>query len=618
MRIALLCLILTLFCQGCEQAATRKDTSRADPAQQARQWLVTGNYQAAADEYNRLSTLYPEKAAYYRLKSAESLMRAGEPGQAQDILGRVEPVSVDDRVLRKTLLARVALMDNRPEDALSMLTTTPAAVVPAETTALWYQTKAEAYEAQPAYLQAVEQRIRLDRYLIDPVARKTNIRATWEGLNRIELPVLLGLADSAPPAMNAWAKLAIINRTMLFRQEKLKIALQGWMDKYANHPAIPVITSDIVSLSNRATMAPGHIALLLPLSGQYEKAAHAIRNGFLAAWFNDTDTGSRPQVSIYDANALNITAAYQQAVSNGADFIVGPLEKQAVKSLLTESPPGVTTLALNQIEGNDTAAGRTRAGKLPGLIQFGLSPEDEARQAAERGIFDGHNRALVVTPNNDWGRRLARAFGDSWNALGGRVLEYVSYDHRAGDFSTPVKELLNIDSSEARIRKLRQKLNRRLESEPRLRQDADMIFMAAVPFSARQIVPQFRFYRAVEIPVYATSHVFSGVVNVQADSDMNGIRFTEIPAILDPDKRVSAVQDSINRNWSADTSNFRRLYAMGIDALRLIPEIGRLALQDDAVYAGQTGDLYMTGDGRILRRLLWARMVNGKPRLLSD
>ncbi len=363
-------------------------------------------------------------------------------------------------------------------------------------------------------------------------------------------------------------------------------------------------------------MQPKHIAILLPLTGQYEKAAHAIRDGFLAAWYNELD--SKPKIAIYDANALDIESIYRQAVNNGADFIVDPLEKKAVDTLLQSDSANITTLALNHAEESSQEFNLRNTQQLPKLIQFGLSPEDEARQIAERAIFDGHNKALVITPNSDWGLRLAEAFSSSWNALGGKVLEYVSYEPRAKDYSTPTKKLLNIDSSQLRGNKLRQKLNRNLRTEPRLREDADMIFMAAVPLSARQIVPQFRFYQATGIPVYSSSHAYSGVENPGADSDMNGVFFTDIPAVLDSARQSSQIHTSMNSNWSTNTSNYRRLYALGVDAYRLIPFIGKLSLQDTAVYHGETGNLYMTENGRIHRKLLWARFINGTPRLLDE
>lgn len=361
-----------------------------------------------------------------------------------------------------------------------------------------------------------------------------------------------------------------------------------------------------------AALQPRQIALLLPFRGGYRKAAEAVRDGFIAAWHDAGDY--KPALRIYDANALNVEQMYAQAVAEGADFVVGPLEKQAIKELakLTELP--VPVLALNQAPAGpgEKPAG---PGVLPSLMQFGLSPEDEARQVAQRARLDGRGRALVIVPNDPWGQRLHRAFRDAWLPLGGRVLERVSYDPQGKDYSLPVRRLLNIDASEERARRLRRKLNVALRSEARLRQDADLIFMAAFPVAARQLVPQFRFHKAEGLPVYATSHVFTGAVNPQADADMNEVMFADLPWILLPRAGASSLRALVNEHFQA-SSAYRRLHALGVDAFHLIPHLPRLAVDGAASFAGATGLLSMAGDGMINRQLLWSRIVNGKPELL--
>ncbi len=613
MRIVLCYLVLALFFQACSPSATKQVANAANAEAQAQQLIVAGNYLAAADEYTRLARLYPEQAVFYQLRTADSLIRAGDTEQATDILQYVETGEFDDKLYKTILLSRIALIKNQAQSALSLLSTPPKPGTPEDLKIAWHRTKSKAYELAINFINAVEQRIQLDRFLLDPGERQTNIQSIWEDLNRIKLPVLRELRSTGSESIRAWMELAIINQTMLFKPGVLEQALNSWIEQYPDHAATPTITREILALSNKAVLKPQHIAILLPLTGQYENAAHAIRDGFLAAWYSEQD--DKPRISIYSATALNIERVYRQAVSDGADFIVGPLEKRAVDTLLQSATAKVTTLALNHGEQVNSESHQSGAQQIPLLIQFGLSPEDEARQAAEKAIFDGHNKALVITPNNNWGLRLAEAFGETWNALGGKVLEYVSYDQRSRDYSTPVKKLLNIDSSQLRASKLRRKLNRSLKSEPRLREDADMIFMAAFPLSARQIVPQFRFYLATNIPVYSSSHAYSGIENRQADSDMNGILFTDMPALLEPERMSSPINLTLKRNWSTDTSNYRRLYALGVDAYRIIPNIGKLSLQNTAVYHGETGDLYMTDSGRIQRKLLWARFVNGLPSL---
>ncbi|MGH8245873.1 MAG: penicillin-binding protein activator, partial [Gammaproteobacteria bacterium] len=358
-------------------------------------------------------------------------------------------------------------------------------------------------------------------------------------------------------------------------------------------------------------------ALLLPFSGQYAEAARAIRDGFISAWFGEI--GFRPRVVIYDANAMNIVEKYRSAVNAGADMVVGPLEKSAIGALLHSGELPVTTLALNY---QDPVPGSGHAdlhsGGVPQLTEFGLVPEDEALQVARRGFFDGHSAALVIAPDNEWGTRLVRVFSEQWLAFGGRIVEQVRYEAGASDFGAPVKELLNIDSSEIRQAQLRQKLGRRLETAPRVREDADMIFLAAVPIYARQIVPQLRYHRAEHLPVYASSHVYTGVADAQIGVDMNGVVFPDMPWILAPDTGGSSLRDAINRNWSSDSSPFRRLYAFGVDAYRVIPHLRRLLLEDGSSYAGETGELYADSRGQLHRKLLWARFVDGSPRLLDD
>ena len=60
--------------------------------------------------------------------------------------------------------------------------------------------------------------------------------------------------------------------------------------------------------------------------------------------------------------------------------------------------------------------------------QLALSPDDEAAQAARRGVADGHGKAVVLVPNNNWGRRLLTTYTSELESLGGTVLDYRTYE----------------------------------------------------------------------------------------------------------------------------------------------------------------------------------------------
>ena len=477
-----------------------------------------------------------------------------------------------------------------------------------------HRQRALEYEQQQDFLNAAQERLNYHLYLDESAAIKANSAKIWENLNRADKDTLRRRYLSDPRALSGWLELAFIKRTMLADLQTLEQALASWQQNYPAHPAGFTIVGQIRETARLYNRRPRKIALLLPLRGAFREAAEAVRDGFMAAWYRSGQY--QPPLRVYEANALNIEQAYAQAVAEGADFIVGPLEKQAMTKLSTARDLSVPALGLNQVRTAPETARRKRSEILPALMQFSLSPEDEARQVAARAAADGYRRALVIVPDDTWGRRLARVFRESWAQTGGVTLETITYDPSVKDYATPVKQMLNIDSSESRIQALRQLLGRKLEYQTRRRQDADMIFMVAFPIDGRQIVPQLRFLEAGQVPVYATSHIFTGNVNPQADADMDGVAFLDLPWILSPTAQTSSLKALVDDNFQAASSAYQRLYAFGADAFNLIPHLPRLAYEGEASFAGATGLLSMSANGRINRKLPWGKIINGKPESL--
>src|SRR5690606_9293458 len=130
------------------------------------------------------------------------------------------------------------------------------------------------------------------------------------------------------------------------------------------------------------------------------------------------------------------------------------------------------------------------------LFQYGLNPEDEARQAAEHASIEGYRHALVLAPLNELGDRLDRAFSERFEELGGMALSSEFYTPGASDFAGPITRGVGLDDSRGRHRQLQGVVGTALEFEPRRRQDLDMVFMVGSPREARLLTPQLRFHRA--------------------------------------------------------------------------------------------------------------------------
>jgi len=360
-----------------------------------------------------------------------------------------------------------------------------------------------------------------------------------------------------------------------------------------------------------AAQPPRQVAVLLPLSGSLAEASTAIRDGMLAAYFDTSDGSLRPELRFYDtgANPGDAVARYQQAVTDGANFVIGPLRKEAVEALLQQEQLPVPVLTLNQVdtEGNVNAS----------VYEFGLAPEDEAREVARRAWQDGHRRAISLVPQGEWGERVQAAFADEWSKLGGSLLDHPTYDPGEADHSRVISATLNLDASKARQASLVRLLGRQLEFEPRRRQDVDFIFLVATPEQARLIRPQLSFFRAQHVPVYSTSHVYSGQPDQSRDSDLNGLIFCDMPWMLESGSSWKELKQGISELWPDNAASRGPFYALGIDAYRILPYLGRFESSLFGSYHGVTGNLTIDPRQEVHRTLVWAQFKNGLPYLLN-
>lgn len=611
MRFLILILISFSLLTACGPVREIQEPQE-DPELAASQYMLRGDYLAAAEEYLLLAGRDETNASTYRLKATTAFIEAGNYDRALMVLQETG-IDEDDAVQnsrRSILGARLDLEFGQPDKAMLQLQGLNPDSVPTGLRFAYHDILARAHLAQDNFMAAAQERLTAREFASTNTQQQQNYQSLWNSFQTLTDKELESLPKTAPEALRGWVDLASLYRTYRFDPKKFNFAIDSWVQRYPEHPAFTSIVPDLQRKAEQYVQRPAKIGLLLPLTNQFKKAATAIRDGFIAAWYFDKQGQGESNVIIYDANSLNIMEVYQQAIADGVEYVVGPLEKEAVKTLLEQDNLPVPVLALNRTD-NVSEQGNDK------LIQFGLAPEEEARQVAEVALADGHTLALVVTPDNNWGKRIAESFTQRWLEVGGAVLEEVYFSSELKDYATPVKEILNVDSSEARITELRGKLKLRIDSRERRRQDADFIFTAALPGDARQLLPQVRFYHADDIPIYSTSHIFTGIYDRTRDSDMNGVIFVDMPWILDTRRQLSLIQDSLNRNWAQDRSNFRRLYALGIDAYRLIPELNRLRVEQDAVLGGETGDLQLGTENVIKRKLRRAQFINGQPVLLN-
>ena len=394
--------------------------------------------------------------------------------------------------------------------------------------------------------------------------------------------------------------------------EQLNYAINEWRNAYPNHPASENLLTSILEGFENYFVVPNKIALLLPMSGRYAKIAEVIYAGIKSARELQTDQQYSPELTLYDTgdDPSQITYYYNQAVSDGAEFVIGPLKKDAATILAQQTELPIPILTLNYL-GKDLSTPSN-------LFQFGLLPEDESQQVAERASLDEHLSAIVITPVGEWGERLADAFQFRFEELGGIVLDTQYYASNETDFSTPLKLALQLDQSEDRFRQLRSVLGQNLEFEPRRRQDVDMIFLVASPRVARLMRPQINYYYATDLPVYSTSHIFSGIENIARDRDINGVIYCDIPWLLQPTHDHELIREILVLEAGDTYQLLPRFAALGIDAYHLPLKLAELAALPYERFDGLTGKIKMRSGNKLFRELNWAKFVEGKPVLLPQ
>jgi len=325
-------------------------------------------------------------------------------------------------------------------------------------------------------------------------------------------------------------------------------------------------------LRDVAAHQPRKVALLLPLGGREQAVSDAIRDGFMAAYFQSA-TKDRPEITFYDTNAGgNFLAVYQRAVAEGSEAVVGPLLKDHVKALQGLPQLPVPTLALNALDDGSKAPAN--------LYQFGLSLNEEAIQVAETAGAEQHRRAVIIGVRTDWATRAADNFKAQWSKASGSVVDEIWFQPIGSDFASGIERMLAVDESRQRSKEIQRIIGKSFRFEPRRRQDIDMIFYVGKADQARSIKPMMTYYYADGIPVYATSSIYSGTEDPARDQDLDGILFPEIPWVLDD-------HDNLKQNIVSNSGNspFIRLYALGADAFRLFPRLRQLVSNSAA--AGQ-------------------------------
>ncbi|HMB59174.1 MAG TPA: penicillin-binding protein activator, partial [Xanthomonadales bacterium] len=400
-----------------------------------------------------------------------------------------------------------------------------------------------------------------------------------------------------------WLALTWVLRQNLVMPENLPDNIATWKGRFPYHPITQADALDLWLRYRQTFSSPASVAVLLPGSGRLEAASAAIRDGFLSAYL-DNPGNSRVYFLSTGEEGEMAHSAYFEALDLGVDWIIGPLQKQSIEALLKLAGLVTPFLALNDLPA-DMLPPAGLAGQVYGIS---LSQDKEVQSLARSAAESGYSKAIILAPESEWGERMAQNFREEFLQKNGKIVASSRYLESENDHSATLERLLRLDESKARKNQLENTLQMNLEFEPIRRTDVDVIFLAANSTQGRSLRPQLRFHYAGDIPVYATSRIFSGQPNRTRDQDLNGIIIPIAPMQLETvSNREAAKFDSIRGGV------FNSLYALGMDSWNLLPWLKLMKRDPDFDFPGASG-YYSEGEaGNLDREPAFAIFKGGLP-----
>ena len=420
----------------------------------------------------------------------------------------------------------------------------------------------------------------------------------WRQLSAQPYNLLQRCFNQAEPILGQWCNLAADMRLLQSNYPGQLIQFSNWKTANLSHPAARTPPTGLKQ--NRKNTSSSQVALLLPLQDDYRIPSQTFLDGFMAAYYQlfEQSNTEPPNIRLHDTSNQTIQQAYENAIAEGAEMVIGGLRESEAQSLMQLPIMPVPTISLNRLDRVDTQ-------QPVNLVQFGNSPEDEMTQIADLAWRKGHRNAIVIAPDNNWGVQATRSFDTYWRQKGGQLLGQVSYPMAIKDFTQFLKPSLQIDLSEDRGVQLKRFVNSRLIYTPRRRQDIDFIVALGYPLNARQIKPALEFLYAADLPVYSISKIYNGVEQAGLDRDLSGIQFTAMPWTL-PGQLAKELRSDETMHTA-----YRQLYALGYDTFLVHRNLDKLSSVTQSPLFGAMGVLSLS-QGVIKRTGLWGEFNQGK------
>lgn len=655
--------LAALLFSGCGTQAPDQSTAHMQGEAQANSAYYLQQMQQSSDDTK----------TNWQLLAIRALIQEGKRQQATELYQQL-PEKLNDAQRRERSLLDVELIlaNKNYQGAAAQLASLDTSDFSDAQKARYYQAQIDASQGRPS-LELLRALIAQEP-LLKPADKQKNIDATWQALSAMTPEQANALVINADEnVLRGWLDLQRMWFDNRSDPAMLKAGIQDWQTRYPQNPGAKLLPTQLVNVQNFKPASADKIALLLPLNGQAAVFGRAIQQGFEAAKNSGVSPVNAPQtpvaaqpaaetaqqpigpdgvaspsaanvndltqdaaapaavpqpaetqtatnapanpgaeIKIYDTSSQPLNQVLNQVQQDGASIVVGPLLKPNVEELVRSNTP-LNVLAMNEPENVQNRAN---------ICYFALSPEDEARDAADHIWQQGQRNPLLLVPRSALGDRVTRAFAEQWQHLGGAAVLQQKFGS--------VSELKMGINSGSGIALTGSPVASSLPSQqattiggltiPAPPTDAqitvgtsgnvDAVYIVASQDEIALIKPMIAMRTGSHngATLYASSRSAQGNTGPDFRLEMEGLQFSEIPMLAgdNPGLQQQALA-AVNNDYS-----LARLYAMGVDAWSLANHFSQMRQVQGFQLNGNTGTLTADGDCVINRKLTWLKYQQGQ------
>lgn len=655
--------LAALLFAGCGTQAPDQSTAHMQGEAQANSAYYLQQMQQSSDDTK----------TNWQLLAIRALIQEGKRQQATELYQQL-PEKLNDAQRRERSLLDVELIlaNKNYQGAAAQLASLDTSDFSDAQKARYYQAQIDASQGRPS-LELLRALIAQEP-LLKPADKQKNIDATWQALSAMTPEQANALVINADEnVLRGWLDLQRMWFDNRSDPAMLKAGIQDWQTRYPQNPGAKLLPTQLVNVQNFKPASADKIALLLPLNGQAAVFGRAIQQGFEAAKNSGVSPVNAPQtpvaaqpaaetaqqpigtdgvaspsaanvndltqdaaapaavpqpaetqtatnapanpgaeIKIYDTSSQPLNQVLNQVQQDGASIVVGPLLKPNVEEMVRSNTP-LNVLAMNEPENVQNHAN---------ICYFALSPEDEARDAADHIWQQGQRNPLLLVPRSALGDRVTRAFAEQWQHLGGAAVLQQKFGS--------VSELKMGINSGSGIALTGSPVASSLPSQqattiggltiPAPPTDAqitagtsgnvDAVYIVASQDEIALIKPMIAMRTGSHngATLYASSRSAQGNTGPDFRLEMEGLQFSEIPMLAgdNPGLQQQALA-AVNNDYS-----LARLYAMGVDAWSLANHFSQMRQVQGFQLNGNTGTLTADGDCVINRKLTWLKYQQGQ------